>query len=180
MKQFFLLSAALAVVLAGCGPKTDAVVAPNGGKTIAAKPAGKTEAPPPSDNQAAPAHEEGTVPETGGKDEPTTTASVVSEADLGLPFYPGSEEQKTDSMISSGADGKDVRSVRTTKDDPGKVRDFYKNKISNASLSNMESNGTKMVIMSGKLKGSDVMISVAKTRDEDTRISIAITYKKGK
>ncbi|HWA82963.1 MAG TPA: hypothetical protein VG820_06005 [Fimbriimonadaceae bacterium] len=180
MKQIFLSAVALAVVLAGCGPKAATIATPHGTRTTASKQGAKVETSAPDDAGANANHDGDQTADAGGQGRQTDFGVIVSEADLGLPFYPGSQESRTGSTISNTADGKDVLSVRTTKDEPQKVGNFYKNKISNASISNMESNGTKMVIMSGKLKGSDVTISAAKTGDEDTRVSISITYRKGK
>jgi len=110
----------------------------------------------------------------------TMGAGQVSEGDLGVPFYPGSKETAMASgMIESGGE-KMVTSMRTTTDDPGKVSDFYKEKVKNPQISNANSGGNVVSGMTGKLDdGSDFNLSATKTGTADTQITIVVKRKKG-
>lgn len=184
MKHIFIPVAVLALVfaLAGCGSKDTVVTGADGSKAVVSQSGNKTtiEGTAADGTKATVTNEGDKVSYSDDKGQKMEMGGTVSESDLGVPFYPGSEEVKSGSAITDTTEQKTVISARSTKDDPQKVGDFYKDKISNPSTSNMDSGGTKMVIMSGKLKGSDITISAAKTGSEDTRVSIAIVYKKTK
>lgn len=104
---------------------------------------------------------------------------LVSEADLGLPFYPGSEDAGKGMSSKIEAEGKKVVTcVRTSKDDPDKVLEFYQPKIKNPSQATGNSGELKSATISGKLdSGADVSIAATKDGSKDTQIMITATHK---
>ncbi|MEQ1933895.1 MAG: hypothetical protein ABL962_08460, partial [Fimbriimonadaceae bacterium] len=108
-----------------------------------------------------------------------TTASVgggttVSEADMGMPFYPGSSEKPNSSMKVDAATEKSYLCVRLTSDDVQKVKDFYESKVkglkfntfdtaeqTNAMATTTLENGAKIAVtVSRKKSGSETEISM--------------------
>lgn len=89
----------------------------------------------------------------------TGSAAAVSEADLGVPIYPGATRREGGVQINSG-NGSMVTAVFSTTDPIDKVVDFYKDKVGeNASV--MQSS-TGAVISSGDNNKQGVMITIGK------------------
>lgn len=63
-----------------------------------------------------------------GKSMTMETSASVSESELGMPFYPGSEGTNQDSKLDLNGK-KTLSSVRITTDSPDKVLEFYKSKM---------------------------------------------------
>lgn len=85
----------------------------------------------------------------------------VSEADLGVPFYPGSQEGAGSSKITEGQKTM-VSSVRTTSDSGKQVVEFYTSKLGAAksstesgpmSMGNWEKDGKKIIVMCNNADG---------------------------
>jgi hypothetical protein len=112
------------------------------------------------------------VKDSKGDSTEINTGSVTEDI-LGLPFYPGSDEAKSGSMISETPDAKSVVSTRTTKDDPDQVAAFYKDKVPGISNSSTTTGDSKMVIMSGKTaSGVETSVMASKKGSEDTTIMV--------
>ncbi|MFI5385077.1 MAG: hypothetical protein ACHQ50_03060 [Fimbriimonadales bacterium] len=179
MKHLGTLVLASLIVI-GCGKSETTVVGSNGEKATVSKAGdsttitdekGKSTTFTGNDKQMSVTTSEGTKMEAG---------KGVSEADLGLPFYPGSTEKPAASMTMSGAKGeKVVMGARTSKDDPAKVIAFYKDKIEGAKDFSMNSDDTKSATVGGKLKdGSDVAVTASKKGSDDTEIMVTVTHQK--
>src|SRR5687768_14875819 len=139
MKNTILFAAAVAVALVGCGKKEETTITtPDGTSvTMTQDDKGTTGA-------------DIKVSSTGGD----VKASVggVTEDDLGLPFYTGSAEDSMGASSNSEVSGqKVVVSMRTTKDDPSKVIDFYKEKVKKPIPSVTDAGGMKTGGLSGEL-----------------------------
>jgi hypothetical protein len=99
-----------------------------------------------------------------------STASLgtaqITESELGLPFYPGSESTTgRDTKIE--AKGKvSVICYRTTGDDPSKVGEFYKDKIKDAT----STSSGEMAMVSGKLADGRRVAVMAMKKDGKTEI----------
>ena len=116
---------------------------------------------------------------TDGKGGSATLGTTVSEADLGVPFYPSSAEKASGSMAMDQGGEKTVSSARTTKDEPTAVTAFYKDKITDGKPSDMNSGDTKMATIGGKLKdGAEVSVIATKKGSEDTDIVVVVKRKK--
>ena len=117
----------------------------------------------------------------GNKVNEAMGAGAVSEADLGVPFYPGSEESKDAGMtvVSQGPNGKTAMSSRLSKDAPSKVIDFYKDKIPGGKTASMTLGEGSMSSISGKL-ANGAQISVTATNDgkKDTVVMVSATTPK--
>jgi|GEM_PF-3904133 len=108
-----------------------------------------------------------------------SSGSSVTEAQLGLPFYTGSQEMPNASATMEMPDGKSVRSVRTTKDDPVQVCNFYNDKIVNKQGTHSEASGNKAAGLTGKLgDGSDVAISALRNGSNDTIVTVTVSSHK--
>jgi len=89
----------------------------------------------------------------------TGSAATVSEADLGVPIYPGAARREGGVQINSG-NGSMVTAVFSTTDPVEKVVDFYRDKVG-ANASVMQS-PDGAVISSGDNNKQGVMITVGK------------------
>lgn len=89
----------------------------------------------------------------------TGAAATVSEADLGVPIYPGATRREGGVQINS-RNGSMVTVVFSTADPMDKVVDFYRDKVG-ANASVMQS-PTGAVISSGDNNKQGVMITVGK------------------
>lgn len=104
---------------------------------------------------------------------------AVTEADLGVPFYPGSQESKTDAHMAT-AEQTVVVSTRTTTDDPSKVLEFYKDKVKTDAPGAATISTNEMATVSGKLAdgGTITIIASKNTSDKLTTIQVSVTKKK--
>lgn len=101
-----------------------------------------------------------------------------SEAELGLPFYPGSAETTWASSDVS-AEARVVMSMRTTSDNPQKVLEFYKPKLKSPSQVVSSANNTENITLTGKLEnGAEVAITATMPKGEKTSITVGVTTKK--
>ncbi len=117
--------------------------------------------------------------EKGGSME---AGAEVTEAELGLPFYPGSTVQENSGMKMDTTEGSIRTTVRTTSDLPAKVAEFYKAKLKDAGAYSSSNDGNETSTVGGKLD-DDRTASVVATRDKDatsTTISITVTQEKKK
>jgi len=106
----------------------------------------------------------------------TGSAAAVSEADLGVPIYPGAIRREGGVQINSG-NGSMVTAVFSTTDPISKVVDFYRDKVGeNASV---VQSPTGAVISSGDNNKQGVMITVGKEESSGaTSITIMRAAKK--
>ena len=114
-----------------------------------------------------------------------TTATMggntsVTEADLGVPFYPGSTEKPAEQMKVDTDKETDFISARTTGDEPSKVSDFYKEKVKGSTTSAVNSGGLSMAICTGLLPSGAKYSMTAERKDgsNETLIKIGVTIKK--
>jgi len=97
----------------------------------------------------------------------------VSEAELGLPFYPGSTEGK-DSLKSNTDKGTSFMSNRTTKDAPTKVVDFYTGKLGKPA----SSVNTDSMSMASWKAGKKTETLMASKEGDSTKISLTVINEK--
>jgi hypothetical protein len=168
MKNTIVLAAALAVFVAGCGKKEETTITtPDGTSVTVSQDDKKTTGTDVS------------VSTTGG--DMSATVGGVTEADLGLPFYTGSTEDSMGASSKSEVNGQNVVvSMRTTKDDPSKVIDFYKEKVKKPIPSVSDAGGMKVGGLAGELEnGAKVAIAATKqSADQDTKVVVTITSNK--
>jgi hypothetical protein len=86
----------------------------------------------------------------------------VTEAELGVPFYPGSTEKSGSGFKVETDKEKDYNTVRLTSDEPEKVTDFYKGKLKDPKgtvagpihiLTGLSESGAKITVMAEKKDG---------------------------
>jgi hypothetical protein len=178
MKLTCFALAALALLLTGC--HHDDVVYSADGKTVTVSKDGSGSTITGPDGTKVNISGDGTkMTGTNDKGESFSVGGGVSEADLGLPYYPGSEEQKGSSSTQDLPKQKIVMCIRTSKDDPEKVGEFYKDKMEGQSPSNSTAGDVKVMSMLGKLKnGSEASVSATRQGSKDTLINVMVTTKK--
>lgn len=115
----------------------------------------------------------GTVKAHDDKGNSMEMGTGVSEADLGVPFYPGSVETK-DSIKSTTDKGTTVMSNRTTTDDPAKVLEFYTGKLGKPETSVNAKDMTMASWKAGK-KSETLMVSKDGTSN---KISLTVVNEK--
>ena len=170
MKKLGLMIA-LGLIVAGCST----TVTPNGTVTKA----GDTTTYSDNKGNSATVSDNGTATYKNDKGETAQIGGTVSEADLGLPFYPGSTEKPNASMKGDTNGEKSAMISRTTKDDPDKVVAFYKDKIPGGKDSNFTTGDTKMGTVGGKLSdGGEASVMATRKGTEDTEIVVTVTHKK--
>jgi hypothetical protein len=104
-------------------------------------------------------------------------AGGVSEADLGVPFYPGSTDKAAAMSKVDTSEGTNFVSTRTTTDATDKVVAFYKDAITKAGY--QVSGGTDTGIGGMKGKGT-ITIDVSKNDpDPGNLISVTVFKPKG-
>jgi len=117
----------------------------------------------------------GTVTSTdeSGKKQEITVASSLSEDEIGLPFYPGSQEKPEASVKSQAGSTKALLSVRVTPDAPADVIAFYKPKLSKANVITVGGND----LLRGKLPdGASVQVSASReSHAKETVIQMLVT-----
>jgi hypothetical protein len=105
----------------------------------------------------------------------TGSAANVSEADLGVPIYPGATRREGGVNIRSGSKSM-VTAVFTTSDSLGKVVDFYKDKMGTSS--SFAQSGDGAVLSSSDNDKQGVMVTVGKdSSNGTTTITILRTTK---
>jgi hypothetical protein len=116
--------------------------------------------------------DKGTFTSKDDKGNEFTAGGQVTEADIGVPFYPGSKEKPNSSFTATENGRKSVLCVRTTPDDPEKVIAFYKDKLKDATTGTSSVGEMKTSSLTGKLNGGDFTITAVKQGAADTDISI--------
>jgi len=103
---------------------------------------------------------------------------IVSESDLGLPFYPGSEPKGSSSKVMETPKDRTVYCDRVTKDSMQKVADFYKSKLIGG---HGGSTSPSTMLFEGRLKaGATVSILIARASQTETEFSVTVhTLKEG-
>ena len=105
---------------------------------------------------------------------------VISEDELGVPFYPGSTVQGSSQMRAETDSEKNFVSCRITNDEPSKVIDFYKSKVNEYSTSESSTSDTVTGTCQGKLDSGAKFTLTAdrKKGTEKTEIKIEVAVKK--
>ncbi len=96
--------------------------------------------------------------------------SEVTEAEIGLAFYPGSSATNEDMKMEEKGK-KTFLSTRTTSDDPSKVVDHYKSLLKDVSTFSSADTAT----ISGKLEDGRQVTIIALKADGKTRIQMTVT-----
>lgn len=95
----------------------------------------------------------------------------VTEADLGVPFYPGSIEEPGSAKIRL-EEALQVSSNRSTTDPRAKVAEFYRQRLSRGYVS---STGETSIVTGKGADGEDYVISVTPGQPGRTTISILVS-----
>jgi hypothetical protein len=181
MKQICIAAVLVGVLTTGCGPKEETVVVAPDGSTVSASKDGKSATYKGADGTEMSTSNDGkSMTMKDAKGNSINMGTGVSEADLGLPFYPDSVEVANGGMTTETGGVKSVVSMRTTKDDPDKAIAFYKDKVEGGTASNTKAGDMKMAALAGaKLKdGAEVNITAMKQKSEDTQVTVTVQHGK--
>ena len=123
---------------------------------------------------------------TDDKGQVSTTelgSAKVSEADIGLPFYPGAKQEATGSSRMESADSKMVMTKLDSTDPVDKVATFYRDKLKAQSAGkNFMDNSTPdaVSLMLGDGQGDNGVTVHIEKRDSGTEIMLMNASKPGK
>lgn len=117
--------------------------------------------------------ENGTVKAHDDKGNSVAIGTGVTEAQLGVPFYPGSTDTK-DSVVATSDKGGTVLSVRETSDDAAKVLAFYTAKLGKPTSS---LNSDAMTMATWKSGKKEQMLSISKD-GASNKVSITVATDK--
>ncbi len=106
----------------------------------------------------------------------------VTEAELGLPFYPGSKPVEFGSTKMETAEGKTFSVNRSTSDMPDKVVEFYKAKFTDPQTFNSSTDGAVQSQVSGKLAdgAEGAVIAMRDKGKSETMVMITLQRKAAK
>lgn len=106
----------------------------------------------------------------------------VTEAELGLPFYPGSKPVEFGSTKMETAEGKTFSVNRSTSDMPDKVVEFYKAKFTDPQTFNSSTDGVVQSQVSGKLAdgAEGAVIAMRDKGKSETMVMITLQRKAAK
>jgi hypothetical protein len=104
----------------------------------------------------------------------------VSEAELGVPFYPGTQPREGEMNKVSAPDGTMVTVTLHSSDAPDKVANFYREKLKAASqgkqFTDMNSGDTQMFILNDDKTKQVTQITVAKVEGKGSDIHIMANH----
>jgi len=108
----------------------------------------------------------------------TAGDSVASDADLGVPAYPGALRQKGGMNMSTGSSSM-IMAHFATNDSIAQVTDFYKGKMGDSTV--VASSGEATVLNSGGSDSDRIMVTISPGNGEDAgKTSIVIMHTKKK
>ena len=100
----------------------------------------------------------------------------VSEADVGLPFYPGTAPKEGAMTRISSPEGTVVTVVLHSDDSPDKVAGFYRDKLKaqaeGKQFTDMNASGTQMLMMSDDKTKQMTQVTVTKSESKGSDIQI--------
>ncbi len=186
-----VLSFSVALLLVGCGSKngSDVTITGDNGEKVTVNTKGDSGTATITDKNG----EQMTVDSKNGevkmsgtdKNGEIKSATMggntgISEAELGVPFYPGSTEKTAEQMKVETGTEKDYLSCRTTSDEPAKVLDFYKDKVKGLTGSVTSMSGMTMAVASSNLESGAKFTLTAERKDgaKETEIKVAVVIKK--
>jgi len=167
MKRFAILIAVLFAValLAGCGTRKKTVSTPGGKVTVETKGSGRAE-----ERTVEVETKEGKATVTGGEER------EITEAELGVPVYPGAKvymETKMEAKTAS-AGGSGEQHILFTPDGYDKVVEFYKKNLKNIKSENSVSSGDNKLTMFGIGEGKDMMMVHVNRDSKENRTMIQV------
>ena len=116
-----------------------------------------------------------TAPPVDAKATKVDPSTDISEAELGVPFYPGSELDAKGNNFKNVTDLiKDYETARTTSDSPKQVADFYVSKVKDGKATG----GGDTMMVSGKTDSGATFSLVASKKDGKTAIMVSTVLKK--
>lgn len=185
MVRTTLLTLAALTLLAGCGAPNVNVTDANGNKVSMSTDGSKVSVTDDKGNSATfeGGQDGGTVKITDEKGQSTMESGTsVSEAELKVPFYPGSTEKPNSSIKADTPEATTVTSIRTTADEPKKVAEFYKSKVKAPSSFSADADGGQNEQVSGMLEdGTRVAVTAVRAKDaKETDITVVVITDKKK
>jgi hypothetical protein len=98
----------------------------------------------------------------------------MSETDVGMPFYPGSEELPNLNMRAKTPTEQTAIAFRSTADSPQQVAEFYRRRLPGSSeVLTRNENGEKVVLQATASSGVELTV-MAERKNGETRTSIGL------
>ena len=101
-------------------------------------------------------------------------SAKVSEADIGLSFYPGTQPREGEASKVSSPDGTMITVVLHSDDAPDKVAGFYRDKLKaqaqGKQFTETSGDGSYMLMLSDDKQGTQVMIAKGEAKGSDIQI----------
>jgi hypothetical protein len=170
MKRMLFLVFVASLVLAGCAKSSEQVVVSDGkGGTVTTTAEGQSTTYKDGKGNEVTMDAKGMRGTVDGKQSSISTDQVTEE-EVGMPFYPGSQPTDKDIKAIVGSE-KNYMSTRTTSDSPEKVMEFYKSKNPDPKGSSMST--SDMALVSGTLKDGRKFAVSARVKDGKTQISLS-------
>lgn len=108
------------------------------------------------------------------------TGAGISEADLGVPVYPGSKERPASSMKASTSTGDIASGVFESDASVAQVTEFYKGRIPGATVTTSSASGDETAAVTGKMSdGRNVNVLINRPKAGPTEITVQSIRTKG-
>ena len=159
-----VLGLAVAVILSGC-PSPNSSTKVEGGDPKSTQQS--------KNNGGISVDHEGAHGQMGGD-------TIITEAELGAPFYPGSTDKAGTAFKVETPTEKNYISVRETPDSMEKIKAFYEAKIKDIKITMFKSSGNDMLLGTGDLaSGAKISITAVKKPGEKvTELSVGTVTSK--
>ena len=190
MKRVLIL---LALFVVGCGKPDTVIQTPDGkvtvkqdgsttvvtgddGKTFSSSSDNKGNAEMRSSDGSSVKVTDGKVETDDGKGTKASLGTLVSEAELGYPYYPGATIVENGSSKMQSPEQDSFVVALTTPDAPAKVVEFYKNHFTAKDLLTMSQGDSGT--LSGKWKNGEEGAVMASVEDGKTKVVLTVSRKK--
>lgn len=167
-----------ALIMVGCGKKESVTVSDAAGNKMTASGDGKVDIQGAGGERIRVESKPGgggtvTSEDASGNKQQVTAASGLTEDEIGLPFYPGSQEKPDSSVKTQAGSTATFMSVRVTSDAPADVIAFYKPKLSQTNV--ISAGGNEL--LTGKLPdGASVQVSASREGGaKETLVQVLVT-----
>ena len=172
--------ALLAAFLAGCGGPTQTVTDSEGNKATISQDGAKMTFEGKDGEKVDVVSKDGKTTWKSNEGATMESGGTMTEAELGLPLYPGGKTQEGSSTKVDTPQGSVRTVILTTSDAPDKVVEFYKPKIKEPNTYTGTNDGNINTMLNGKLEsGETVLISATREKgSSETTVSIGVTSEK--
>lgn len=173
----------VAACLAGCGPKAETTYTDGRGNSVTSTSDGTkvtaTDSSGKTTTMETSADGKVKVESENGKSS-YESGATVSESELGLPTYPGGKMVANSPQKVTDEKSTTYIVSMTTSDEPSKVAEFYKSKITSPQSASSNTDGGVMESLNGKLAdGSEMgLIAIRNKGESETTLTLTVKHDK--